>query len=58
VAGSAPSFALEGGGDVGAWHVDDMWGHMPRYAHPISCAVVHEQTNWDYVAPVDRAFVT
>lgn len=53
----AASFAVEGGGTIGAWHVDDMWGHMPRYAQPISCTVVHEPTNWDSVAPVDRAFV-
>jgi hypothetical protein len=56
-ADGAASLALDGGGDVGAWHVDDMWGHMPRYAHPISCAVVHEPASWDNVALVDRAFV-
>jgi hypothetical protein len=54
----ASSLSLAGGGELGAWHVDDMWGHMPRYAHPIPCAVVHEPTNWDYVAPADWAFVT
>jgi hypothetical protein len=52
------SLSLARGGEVGVWHVDDMWGHMPRYAHPISCTPVHEPTNWDHVAPVDRAFVT
>jgi hypothetical protein len=53
----ASCLPLAGGGDLGAWHVDDMWGHMPRYAHPISCAVVHEPMDWDPVAPADWAFV-
>jgi len=44
-------------GEIGAWHVDDMWGHMPRYAHPISCRVVHVPTNLDNVHPIDHAFV-
>jgi hypothetical protein len=44
--------------EVGTWHVDDMWGHMPRYAHPISCRPVHDPVNWDNVDPVDRAFVS
>jgi hypothetical protein len=45
-------------GESGAWHVDDMWGHMPRYAHPISCRPVHEPLNSDNVDPIDRAFVS
>jgi hypothetical protein len=44
--------------EAGMWHVDDMWGHMPRYAQPISCEVVHVSINWDDVDPVDRALVT
>jgi hypothetical protein len=47
--------SLEGG--VGSWHVDDMWGHMPRYAHPISCRVAHVPLNLDNVNPIDHAFV-
>jgi hypothetical protein len=44
--------------DVGTWHVDDMWGHMPRYAHPIACSAVHQPIDLDNVDAVDRAFVT
>lgn len=42
----------------GSWHVDDMWGHWPRYAHPIPYG--HGQAPaaaWDNVDPVDRMFV-
>jgi hypothetical protein len=42
----------------GNWHVDDICGHMPRYAHPIP--YMHDTTAPDYsalVAPVDRQFV-
>ena len=53
----AASLSVQSDGEVGTWHVDDMWGHMPRYAHPISCHVVHEPINWDHVDLVDRAFV-
>ncbi len=50
------SAAHDGGG---SWHVDDMWGHWPRYAHPIpyshveSAAVTSEN-----VAPADLMFMT
>jgi hypothetical protein len=44
--------------DVGAWHVDDMWGHMPRYAHPIAGRPVHQPINLDAVDAVDRAFIS
>ncbi len=54
-ANGTASLSLEDG--VGSWHIDDMWGHMPRYAHPISCRVVHVSTNLDNVHPVDHAFV-
>jgi hypothetical protein len=52
------SLSLASGSEAGLWHVDDMWGHMPRYAHPIACTPKHEPINWEHVAPVDRAFVT
>ncbi len=43
----------------GTGHVDDMWGHWPRYAHPIPYTVVpHVPVSWDTVAPIDRMFVT
>jgi hypothetical protein len=43
----------------GAWHVDDMWGHRPRYAHPIPYTLVHHvPISLDTVALVDRMFVT
>ena len=56
-ASSTASLSLVGGGEVGSWHVDDMWGHMPRYAHPISCHVVYVPMNLDKVHPVDHAIV-
>ena len=56
-ASGGASLSLEGGDAAGSWHVDDMWGHMPRYAHPISCRAVHVPLNLDNVNPVDRAFV-
>ena len=44
----------------GNWHVDDMWGHWPRYAHPIPYSSVHRSppsVAWDNVAPADRIFI-
>ena len=42
----------------GTGHVDDMWGHWPRYAHPIPYTVARDvPISWDTVAPVDRVFV-
>jgi hypothetical protein len=52
------SLSHAGGSVVGGWHVDDMWGHMPRYAHPIACSPVHQPIDLDNVDAVDRAFVT
>jgi hypothetical protein len=49
------SLSLRGGN---AWHVDDMWGHMPRYAHPIACRPLHQAINLDDVDAVDWAFMT
>jgi hypothetical protein len=46
--------ALDGG-----WHVDDMWGHWPPYAHPIPYAPVQAASvSWDYIDPVDHMFLT
>ena len=43
---------------AGPWHVDDMWGHWPRYAHPISYTLVrHVPIDLDTVAPADRQFM-
>ena len=42
----------------GDWHVDDICGHMPRYAHPIP--YMHDTSPPDLAAlaaPVDRQFV-
>jgi hypothetical protein len=42
----------------GDWHVDDICGHMPRYAHPIP--YMHDTSAPDIAAlaaPVDRQFV-
>jgi hypothetical protein len=42
-----------------AWHVDDMWGHWPRYAHPIPHACVQADTSsWEKAALVDRMWVS
>ncbi|HTC52929.1 MAG TPA: twin-arginine translocation signal domain-containing protein [Steroidobacteraceae bacterium] len=43
----------------GDWHVDDICGHLPRYAHPIP--YLHDTTAPDFsalAAPVDRQFVS
>ncbi|MGC1458364.1 MAG: hypothetical protein WA825_08825 [Steroidobacteraceae bacterium] len=43
----------------GDWHVDDIVGHLPRYAHPIP--YMHDTTPPDFsacMAPVDRQFVS
>lgn len=59
--GAASSQASSAAGAVtsvvpeGPWHVDDMWGHWPRYAHPISYTLVrHVPIDLDTVAPADR----
>ena len=60
-AGARPPGAAMGASAMpeGAGHVDDMWGHWPRYAHPIPYTLVrHAPISWDTVAPVDRLFVT
>ena len=51
---SKDASAIQGG----TGHVDDMWGHWPRYAHPIPYTLArHEPISWDAVAGVDRMFV-
>jgi hypothetical protein len=44
--------------DDDSWHVDDMWGHRPRYAHPIPHAgAALDPVLWDHVDPIDRPFM-
>jgi hypothetical protein len=41
------------------WHVDDMWGHAPRYAHAIPYGrVPGESIAWERIDPIDRMFVS
>ena len=49
--------ALSAGADDG-WHVDDICGHMPRYAHPIPYMHDTSIPNMTaFAAPVDWQFV-
>ena len=42
----------------GDWHVDDVCGHWPRYAHPIPFAQAQSApVAWEGVDPVDIAFL-
>ncbi len=42
----------------GAWHVDDMWGHWPRYAHPIPYSPAQAMpVSWDHIHPADLQFL-
>ena len=44
--------------DPDAWHVDDVWGHRPRYAHPIPYgAHPGSPVSWEHVDPIDLQFV-
>ncbi len=58
--GVAPEWPhLAGMYPQGDWHVDDICGHMPRYAHPIP--YLHDAAAPDYsvgAAPVDRQFLS
>jgi hypothetical protein len=39
----------------GTWHVDDMWGHWPPYAHPIPHTGAQPGAHpWESLDPVDR----
>lgn len=50
-----PALAGAPGGD---WHVDDICGHMPRYAHPIPYMHDTSAPNMAaFAAPVDWQFV-
>jgi hypothetical protein len=43
----------------GDWHVDDICGHWPRYAHPIPFAQAQSATvAWEGVDPVDLALLS
>jgi hypothetical protein len=51
--------ALAGLYPRGDWHVDDICGHLPRYAHPIP--YMHDTSAPDIAAlaaPADRQFVS
>lgn len=51
--------AAQGPGPDDAWDIDDMWGHWPRYAHPIPYARVQPAAAaWEQIDPVDRRLVT
>ena len=40
------------------WHIDDMWGHTPRYAHPIPYSpMATSPISWEHVDPIDRMLV-
>ncbi|HTV77400.1 MAG TPA: hypothetical protein VMF03_04040 [Steroidobacteraceae bacterium] len=55
LAGGVPMPAALG---AGHWHVDDIWGPMPRYADPVP--YMHDTTPPNlaaYAAAVDRQFV-
>ena len=46
--------AALGAAPPGDWHVDDICGHLPRYAHPIP--YLHDPSapgHWALAAPVD-----
>lgn len=40
------------------WHIDDMWGHTPRYAHPIPHSPMRTSPiAWEHVDPIDHFLV-
>jgi hypothetical protein len=42
-------------GDAESWHVDDMWGHTPRYAQPIPHAgVSYAPVTWEHWDAIDH----
>ncbi len=44
--------------DAADWHIDDMWGHTPRYAHPIPYSPMRASpVSWEHVDPIDRMLV-
>lgn len=44
----------------GTWHVDDMWGHWPRYAHPIGYGHVQSahESLLAHADPIDHIFLS
>ncbi len=43
----------------GAWHVDDICGHWPRYAHPIPYSPAQAlPVSWENVHPADLMFLS
>jgi hypothetical protein len=55
-----PTSPAPGDPGEGTWHVDDMWGHWPRYAHPIGYG--HVQTEHvsllAHADPIDHIFLS
>ena len=54
-----PVSPASGGVGEGTGHVDDMWGHWPRYAHPIGyghVASAHESL-LAHADPIDHIFL-
>ncbi len=55
---SASLDVAAGPGPDDSWHIDDMWGHWPRYAHPIPHAAGPPSgAMGDRIDPVDRLLV-
>ena len=44
----------------GTWHVDDMWGHWPRYAHPIGYGHLQnaQVSLLAHADPIDHIFLS
>jgi hypothetical protein len=54
----APGAPGKGPQDAG-WHVDDICGHWPRYAHPIPFAQPQSApVLWENGDPIDRVFLS
>jgi hypothetical protein len=54
-ASAVTTAARSGTGRCELGHVDDMWGHCPRYAHPIPHGGSQpELLAWERMAPADR----
>ena len=53
-----PSVPAQAASTDADWHIDDMWGHTPRYAHPIPYSPMHTPpVSWEHVDPIDRMLV-
>jgi len=54
-AGGAPPAVVD---EQAEWHIDDMWGHRPRYAHVIPHAPASgAPLDWSRIDPIDRNFI-